>query len=83
MSEGYPLQVKSIVLLGGSRPAGVLKLFFVYVNGNVGIPKMLKTTGMVEMHMAHHNRGNIFNVVTCGFDGFREPVLLFIHSAGK
>lgn len=74
-------QINTQISPCANGPACVLKFLFMDVNRNVGTDKMLQTTGVVEMKVAHNNSFYILDVVAGLLDSRWELLVLRVGSA--
>lgn len=76
-------EIYSEICLRGYSPAGVLELFFVDINRNVGVYEVLKAACVVEMEMAYDDSLDILDVVSCGFYCGGKLVFFGVFSASE
>jgi hypothetical protein len=59
----------------------MLELFFVDVDGNIGVEEVFEAAGVVEVEMSGDDSFDVFDVVSCGFDCGRESVFVIIDAS--
>lgn len=62
-------------------PASVLELFLVCDDRHSGVQKVLKSAGMIEVHVAQYDCLDIFDIISGGLDGVRQFMLFVVRRA--
>jgi hypothetical protein len=76
-------QVDAQVCSGCYCPASVFEFFFVDVDRDVCVCKMLKTSSMVKVQVANDDRFHIFDIIPSGFDSIWELMVFGVFSSRK
>ena len=76
-------QIHVEICFGADSPACVLELFLMDVNWDVCAEEMFETAGVVEVQMSKHDSFDVFDVVSCRFNGSGQLHRVLINDPGE